>query len=136
MVPVTLIVTLKQPGSCETMTISEKIFDLIRERGMTQKDFALKTGISQSSISDWKRKKTNPVSEKILIICETLNVTPYELLGGTDGEGKRSNRSDVILLNKESEEGILVQEFLSMDSERRGRLLGYMKALMEMDQVK
>ena len=118
------------------MTISEKIFDLIKERGMTQKDFALKTGISQSSISDWKRKKTNPVSEKILIICETLNVTPYELLGGTDGEGKRSNRSDVILLNKESEEGILVQEFLSMDSERRGRLLGYMKALMEMDQVK
>ena len=136
MVPVTVKVTLKQPGSCETMTISEKIFELIKERGMTQKDFALKTGISQSSISDWKRKKTNPVSEKILIICETLNVTPYELLGGTDGEGKRSNRSDVILLNKESEEGILVQEFLSMDSERRGRLLGYMKALMEMDQVK
>ena len=46
MVPVTLIVTLKQPGSCETMTISEKIFDLIRERGMTQKDFALKTLLS------------------------------------------------------------------------------------------
>ena len=115
------------------MTISEKIFDLIKERGMTQKDFALKTGISQSSISDWKRKKTNPVSEKILIICETLDVTPYELLGGTDGEGRRSNRADVIFLEKQSEEGMLVQEYLSMDAGRRGRLLGYLKALMEMN---
>ena len=87
------------------MTISEKIFELIKERGMTQKEFALRTGISQSSISDWKRKKTNPVSEKILFICETLDVTPYELLGGTDGEGKRSNRSDVVLVEKNRKKG-------------------------------
>ena len=81
------------------MTISDKIFELIKERGMTQKEFAQKTGISQSSISDWKRKKTNPVSEKILIICETLGVTPYELLSGTEGEGKRSSRSDLLILD-------------------------------------
>ena len=114
------------------MTISEKIFELIKERGMTQKEFALRTGISQSSISDWKRKKTNPVSEKILIICETLNVTPYELLGGTDGEGKRSNRAEVILVDKESEEGKLIIEYMSLDQESRGRILGYMKALRDL----
>ena len=114
------------------MTISEKIFELIKERGMTQKEFALRTGISQSCISDWKRKKTNPVSEKILIICETLNVTPYELLSGTDGEGKRSNRADVVLVDKESEEGQFIIEYMSMDHDSRGRLLGYMKALKEM----
>ena len=114
------------------MTISEKIFDLIKERGMTQKEFAQKTGISQSSISDWKRKKTNPVSEKILIICETLKVTPYELLSGTDGEGKRSNRADLLLLEKESEEGQLIMEYMSMDQDARGRILGYIKALKEL----
>ena len=117
------------------MTISEKIFDLIKERGMTQKEFAQKTGISQSSISDWKRKKTNPVSEKILIICETLNVTPYELLGGTDGEGKRSNRAEVILVDKESEEGKLIIEYMSLDQESRGRILGYMKALRDLKKL-
>ena len=114
------------------MTISEKIFDLIKERGMTQKEFAQKTGISQSSISDWKRKKTNPVSEKILIICETLKVTPYELLSGTDGEGKRSNRADLLLLEKGSEEGQLIMEYMSMDQDARGRILGYIKALKEL----
>jgi predicted transcriptional regulator len=38
-----------------------------QERAMSQKGFSEATGIAQSSISDWKRKKTNPVSEKILI---------------------------------------------------------------------
>ena len=56
------------------MMISERIFELIKERGMTQKEFALRTGIAQSSISDWKRKKTNPAAEKILVICEAFSV--------------------------------------------------------------
>ena len=81
------------------MTISERIFELLDKRGMSQKEFSDKTGIAQSSISDWKRKKTNPVSDKILMICNVLNVTPYELLGGTDSAGARSNPSEFILVN-------------------------------------
>ena len=105
---------------------------MLKKRGMTQKEFSRRTGIAQSSISDWKRKKTNPVSEKILVICEVLNVTPYELLGGTDGVGSRSNPSEVLLVEKESELGKVICEFLSMDKGLQGRLIGYMKALQEM----
>ena len=50
--------------------ISEKIFELILRNGMTQKEFSEETGISQSTISDWKRKGTNPSADKILKICE------------------------------------------------------------------
>jgi transcriptional regulator with XRE-family HTH domain len=114
------------------MTISEKIFELLRERGMTQKEFAQATGIAESSISDWKRKKTNPVSEKILIICEVLGVTPYELLSGTEGEGKRSLPSDYLVLDKSTEIGQFVVEIQKMDSRSRERLLGYYYALKEM----
>ena len=113
------------------MTISERIFELLEKRGMSQKEFAERTGIAQSSISDWKRKRTNPVSEKILIICEVLEVTPYELLGGTDGKGSRSNPSSLILIEKNSEVGRAVIDYLNMDKGRQGRLLGYMKALQE-----
>ena len=116
------------------MTISERIFELLEQRGMSQKEFAEKTGIAQSSISDWKRKKTNPVSEKILIICNVLNVTPYELLGGTDGVGSRSNPSDMILIDKNSEYGNAIMDFLALDKGNQGRLLGYLKALTEMRQ--
>ena len=114
------------------MTISERIFELLGKRGMSQKEFSIRTGIAQSSISDWKRKKTNPVSEKILIICEVLGVTPYELLEGTEGEGKRSNPSEVIVIEKNSEYGRAVCDFLALDKGRQGRLLGYLQALQHM----
>lgn len=114
------------------MTISERIFKLLQERGMSQKEFSDRTGIAQSSISDWKRKKTNPVSEKILIICDVLDVTPYELLGATEGEGRRSNPSEVIVLEKGSETGRMLEEYLGMSEKYQERLLGYMHALQEM----
>lgn len=114
------------------MTISERIFELLKLRGMTQKEFALRTGMSQSSISDWKRKKTNPVSEKILIICEVLDVTPYELLGGTDGVGHRSNPSHTFVIEKDSDLGQMLVDYLAFDKEMQGRILGHMNALKEL----
>ena len=38
-------------------TISDKIFELLKEKGMSQKEFAQRTGIAESSISDWKKKE-------------------------------------------------------------------------------
>ena len=58
-------------------TISGRIFELLKEQNMSQKRFTQETGIAESTISDWKKKKTNPVSDKILIICEVLGVTLY-----------------------------------------------------------
>ena len=40
-------------------TISDRIFELLKEKGMSQKEFAAQTGIAESSISDWKRKRTH-----------------------------------------------------------------------------
>ena len=116
------------------MTISDKIFELIRERGMSQKEFSEATGIAQSSISDWKRKKTNPVSEKILVICEVLEVTPYELLSGTEGEGKRSTPSDFMVIDKNTEIGQFVVDVQKLEPKSRERLMGYFNALKEMEQ--
>ena len=65
------------------MKISEKIFLLMEKKGMNQFEFSKKTGITQSTISDWKRKKSNPSSDKIMKICEVLEVSPEELLRDT-----------------------------------------------------
>ncbi len=66
------------------MKISEKIFELMEAKGINQLEFAQKTGIGQSTISDWKTKKTNPSANKIMIICKTLEVSPEELLEGME----------------------------------------------------
>ena len=49
------------------MTISERLFKRMKAIGMSQKTFSEKTGIAQSTISEWKKKKTNPTSEKIIM---------------------------------------------------------------------
>ena len=49
---------------------------------MKQKDFASQAGIANSTVSEWKKKKTNPSSDKIMDICAVLGVTPEQLLTG------------------------------------------------------
>lgn len=108
------------------MIISEKIFYLLDKNGMSQKDFATQTGISQSTISDWKRKKTNPSADKILKICEVLHVTPYELLS----ERETTAGEDVDYLTAlNNDEGIVLETFRNLQTKQKERLLGYLEAL-------
>ena len=110
------------------MLISEKIFYLIGKNKLTQKEFSEQTGISQSTISDWKRKKTNPSADKILKICEVLKVTPYELLSET--EISEDGKIDCILALDKDEE-LLLEGFRDLQSRQKDRLLGYLTALRE-----
>ena len=113
------------------MTVSQRIFKILEERKMTQKEFSEKTGIPQSTISDWRKKNTNPASDKILIICNVLDVTPYALLSGVKEEGTRSNGMSCYVVAEGSEEGMLIDKFGELDLEKRSRLLGYLEALGE-----
>ena len=75
------------------MTIRDRIFARISELDITQKEFAKRTGIPETTVSDWKKKKTNPTAEKILIICKVLDVTPEWLLSGVETHGTRGKDS-------------------------------------------
>ena len=108
--------------------ISEKIFELILRNGMTQKEFSEETGISQSTISDWKRKGTNPSADKILKICEVLKVTPYELLG--ENETERNAGNPEMSAGNETEK-IILEGFRNLSDRKKERILGYLAALQE-----
>lgn len=113
------------------MIISDKVFELIKEKKMTQKEFSQLTGIAQSTISDWKRKRTNPTTEKIMTICKVLEVSPEYLLSGVAPDSFRCNEYDYITIAANSEEGQLLIEFQKMDRDKRNRLMGYLKALAD-----
>ena len=61
-----------------------------------------------------------PVGEKTLIIYGVLDVTPYELFGGTDGIGSRSNPSEYILATKDFEYGRAWMQFLELEKRLQG----------------
>ena len=110
------------------MLISERIFLLMDKNGLSQKEFSEQTGISQSTISDWKRKKTNPSADKILKICEVLHITPNELLA--EGTVHDDGRMDYVFAMIKDEE-VVLESFRSLESRQKERLLGYMTALKE-----
>lgn len=116
------------------MIISERIFAIMQEKGISQKELSEKTGISQSTISDWKRKKTNPSADKLKVICDVLRVTLYELLADAEGEGSRP--VDYVIVDKGSEDYTLLVEYRALPGAFRERLAGYLDALRDMAEYK
>jgi len=111
------------------MTIRDRIFDRLAELNMTQKEFAKRTGIPETTVSDWKKKRTNPTAEKILIICKTLGVTPEWLLSGVETHGTRSNPAAIIAVDASTEAGELITIYNTCDARTQARILGYAQAL-------
>lgn len=118
------------------MLIRDRIFNKLDEMNMTQKEFSEKTGIPQSTISDWRKKRTNPTAEKILIICNVLKVTPEWLLSGIKPQGKRGNLPENYVICSGTDSHTLIERFNSMDAGSQERLLGYAEALASMSNEK
>ena len=111
------------------MTIRDRIFNRIDELQLTQKEFSEATGIAQSTISDWKKKRTNPTADKIMIICKVLDVTPEWLLSGVEMHGTRSNPMEWLVVDPGTEIGTILTAYNSFDSGTQKRILGYVQAL-------
>ena len=59
---------------------------LLDEKGLKNADVARATGISNMTLSDWKRGKSVPKSDKMRKIAEYLNVSADYLMTGKDME--------------------------------------------------
>ena len=110
------------------MNVSENIFRILKEKHITQKEFSKRTGIAESTISDWKTKGNIPQSDKIQAICEALEISPYELLW--EKEIKRDN-TDMYIVDKSTDEGQIISLVRNMDDRSVQRVLGYLLAMQE-----
>ena len=115
------------------MLISERIYKYMKEKGISQLELAKRTGISQSTISDWRRKGTNPSADKIMIICDVIGISPYELLLETDNKKHRDYRQvDYVIIDKKSREYKLLKSYEELDLDAQRRVESYLKALSDM----
>ncbi len=79
-----------------SMNFNERLFKILEERGITQKELSKKSGISESTICDWKRKGKVPGIDKVLIISRVLGISLYDLISddanqeNEEGTGERS----------------------------------------------
>ncbi|WP_405121874.1 hypothetical protein [Sellimonas catena] len=71
---------------------------------------------------------------KIMIICEVLEISPYELLLETDSKNpKEYKQMDYVVIDKNSREYELIQKYERLDPGARKRLDGYLQALSDME---
>lgn len=111
------------------MTVGERIFFLLKEKKMTQVEFSRRTGIATTTISDWRKKNTNPGSEKIMLICAALDVSPEYLLTGVCEDSVRGKNMDYMVIPKGTEERLLLELFNDMPWLERAHLLEYARKL-------
>lgn len=122
-------------GNERNMIISERIFNIIEEKNITQTEFAKRVGIAPSTVSEWKKKKTNPSADKIMDICVALDVTPDELL---TGRGIDEEKGFVKVEGKDRMTPVdwqLIEDFHGMKEEQKKRLLKYMEALKKLEEL-
>ena len=117
------------------MTISERILKVLKDRNMTQDEFVKQVGIANSTISEWKKRKTNPTADKIMDICNVLQITPEQLLTGKGIE----DEENITVTSREScftpYDIQLVQDYHGLKEEQQKRLMAYMEALKKIQSL-
>lgn len=59
----------------------KRLFELIEERNINQKELADATGVARSSFTDWKSGKSIPSGERLIALANYFGVTAEYLLG-------------------------------------------------------
>lgn len=63
------------------MTKIPRVFEIMKERGITAKKLADAVGVSQGNVSDWKSGRSAPTAAVMVKIADYLGVTSDYLLG-------------------------------------------------------
>lgn len=64
------------------MTLYERTTKLSKQRGYSLKNLAIRAGLAENSIYDWK--KSTPKADNLKKVADVLNVSTDYLLGRTD----------------------------------------------------
>ena len=111
------------------MTIGERLFKIMKEKNISMPELSRMTGISRHTIFDWQRRNTNPGADKIMVICEVLQITPEELLVGKQND-EMSEYDHVI--NTNVIEMQIMKECQDLSEAKKKRLLAYVSMLQNM----
>ena len=91
--------------------------------------------ISERILKVLKKRKTNPTADKIMDICNVLQITPEQLLTGKGIEDEEN-------INVTSRESCftpydiqLVQDYHGLKEEQQKRLMAYMEALKKIQSL-
>jgi len=81
-------------------TVGDRIVLLLRRRKWDVKNLAEETGIPASSLSRYVNDETRIPADRVLMIAEALDVTPNELLLGSETDSGNSQSARKVSLRE------------------------------------
>lgn len=103
------------------MSATEKITEILEEKGLKQSDLCCHLNIRNSTFTNWKKRNTDPPSKFIIPICEFIGVSPEYLLTGSESKPYAVT----------ADEKYLLELFRQLGESDRGRIIGRMEAMTE-----
>ena len=65
-----------------SMSIGERLYNLRKERNLSQEDLANELGVSRQTVSKWETGESTPDFDKIIPLCDFFGITSDELISG------------------------------------------------------
>ncbi len=89
------------------MNLGEKLYELRKEKNLSQEEVADKLNVTRQTVSKWETNQSTPDFDKIVPLCELFNISTEELL---TGKKKEESTSEDMLQKEEKEERPLTKE--------------------------
>lgn len=64
-----------------------RLFELRKERGLSQRDMAVEFSVSQSTYNNWENARTQPSIEQLIAMARFFDVSVDYLVGNSDDAG-------------------------------------------------
>ena len=82
------------------MKISERLYNLRKDKNLSQEELANVLGVSRQTISKWETGESTPDFDKIIPLCDFYGITSDELISG---------KKDIVEAGKEEKKTILAR---------------------------
>lgn len=116
------------------MTVSQRIFQIMSEKGITQNELSKRAQIPKSTISAWKTRGSSPDSTKLNLIADCLGVSVADLLETDAGDvvssgsnnniqNGNNNNIEITTCDYDINEKKLIEKFRELDYDEQIQLM-------------
>ena len=107
------------------MTVTERIFSILAQKGLSQKEFSNNIEVNEKTVSAWKKNNSLPPVDKISKISEFLGVSITYLITGEENETG---------ISLDNDEELLLSYFRELNEKDKGIVLGEAKLLSKKEE--
>lgn len=82
------------------MNLGEKLFELRKEKNLSQEEVADKLNVTRQTVSKWETNQSTPDFDKIIPICQLFGISTEELLTGNKKEERHTEEQNQVIEEK------------------------------------